>query len=270
MTDPAISLQLYTVNDALVADLDGTVARLADIGFTNVEAFDFVSRVPELKAAFSKYGITPTTGHGFLVNETIALPDGGTMSVPSQSETLAAAKELGIQTVFDPFSGGDHWTSREGVEYVARRLNEAAAEAADLGIAVGYHNHDFEVRPRIDGRPALELLADLIDPSVRLEVDLYWATASEVDVPQLLRNLGDRVVALHVKDGPMAGGRSTSSVPTDQTPAGQGDVDLVGALAAAPTARFAVIEFDHYEGDIFEGVTASYEWLSAHVAKVGA
>jgi sugar phosphate isomerase/epimerase len=263
MTAPAISLQLYTVNDALTADLDGTLARLAEIGFTTVEAFDFVHRAPELKAAFDRHGITAATGHGFLVNETIALPDGGSMQVPSRTETLAAAKELGMEVVIDPFSGGDHWRTREGVEYVAQRLSEAADEAEELGLSVGYHNHDFEVRPQIDGKPALQVLAEIVDPRVLFEVDLYWATASEVDVPALLTAIGDRIVALHVKDGPMAGGRSTNPVPTDQTPAGQGDVDLEADFAAAPSARFHVIEFDHFEGDILDGVAQSYAWLAA-------
>ena len=38
-------------------------------------------------------------------------------------------------------------------------------------------------------------------PGVVLEVDTYWAFAGGADVPALLRRLGDRVAALHVKDG---------------------------------------------------------------------
>ena len=34
-----ISVQLYTVRDALTADLDGTLARLAGFGFRQVEPF---------------------------------------------------------------------------------------------------------------------------------------------------------------------------------------------------------------------------------------
>jgi hypothetical protein len=50
-------------------------------------------------------------------------------------------------------------------------------------------------------------------------------------------------------------------VPTDQTPAGQGDVRLAEALAAAPALQYAVIEFDGYDGDVFDGVEQSYRWL---------
>lgn len=260
---PAISLQLYTVDAALAPDLDGGVRRLAEIGFDTVEAFAFVDRAAELKQAFDAHGIAARTGHAFLVEETIPLPDGSVMTAPSHADTFAAAEELGLEIVIDPFVGPDAWTTREGVERVAHRLNAAAVEAAEHGLRVGYHNHDHELRPQIDGKPALQVLAELLDPGVVLELDLYWASAADIDLVPFIQELGDRVVAVHVKDGPMREGISTASVPTDQTPAGQGDVQLTAALAAAAHLEYAVIEFDGYDGDIFDGVAESYRWLDA-------
>jgi sugar phosphate isomerase/epimerase len=260
---PRISLQLYTVNAALAPDLDGGVARLAAIGFDTVEAFAFVDRAPELKRAFDAHGITARTGHAFLVQQEIPLPDGTTMTAPSHAETFAAAEELGLEIVIDPFVGADEWTTREGVERVAARLNAAAEEAAAHGLRVGYHNHDHELRPQIDGKPALQVLAELLDPRVVLELDLYWASAAGIDLVPFIQQLGDRIVAVHVKDGPMRDDISTATIPQDQTPAGQGDVALAEAIAAAPALEYAVIEFDGYDGDIFDGVAASYEWLAA-------
>ena len=267
---PTISLQLYTVNAALEPDLDGGLARLAAIGLDTVEAFDFVGRAPELKAAFDRHGISAKTGHAFLVSEQIPLPDGTVMTAPTHAEVFAAATTLGLEIVIDPFVAPDEWTTREGVERIAERLNAAAAEAAEHGLLVGYHNHDHELRPQIDGVPALEHLAGLLDDRVVLEVDLYWATAAGVDAPALLERLGDRVVAVHVKDGPMRGDVSTANVPTDQTPAGQGDVPLAAALAAVEHLRYAVIEFDGQQGDVFEAVAASHAWLSAQFEAVSA
>ena len=37
------SIQLYTVRKALEEDLAGTIQRLADIGFTQVEPYNFVA-----------------------------------------------------------------------------------------------------------------------------------------------------------------------------------------------------------------------------------
>jgi sugar phosphate isomerase/epimerase len=78
----------------------------------------------------------------------------------------------------------------------------------------------------------------------------------------LLRRLGDRVHAVHVKDGPLRPGISARQLPTDQQPAGHGDVPLAAALAAADNLALAVVEFDHYEGDIFDGVAESFAFLS--------
>ena len=263
---PRISLQLYTVDKALAPDLDGGVARLAGIGFDTVEAFAFVGRAAELRTAFDAHGISARTGHAFLVEESIPLPDGTVMTAPSHAETFAEASALGIEIVIDPFVGPDHWTTREGVERVAARLNAAAEEAAVHGLRVGYHNHDHELRPRIDGKPALQVLAELLDPRVVLELDLYWASAAGIDLVPFVQELGDRIVAVHVKDGPMREGISTAQVPTDQTPAGQGDVQLAEALAAASALEYAVIEFDGYDGEIFDGVEQSYRWLQAALA----
>ena len=82
-------------------------------------------------------------------------------------------------------------------------LNQAAVKAADHGLRLGYHNHDFELSSIVGGRPGLEVLADALDPAVILEVDTYWAAVGGQDVPALLGRLGDRVRYLHVKDGPI-------------------------------------------------------------------
>ena len=190
----------------------------------------------------------------------MATPD-GLLSVPPAEETFAAAKELGVQVVIDPFVAPDRWATMDDVQRNADRLNERAGEAAEHGLKVGYHNHDHEFTSQIDGRPALEVFADLLDPSVLLEIDLYWATAGGADPVALLQRLGDRVVAVHVKDGPMRPGISAAELPSDQQPAGQGDVPLAAVLTAGLDIPYAVIEFDHYEGDTFAGIAESYAFL---------
>lgn len=253
-----ISLQLYTIDDALTADLDGTLARLARIGFTTVEAFDFVERADDLAAAFARHGLTARTGHAFLASTEVLLPDGSSMTTPDRTRTFAAARTLGITTVIDPYVGPDRWQTREQIAETAAALNAAAREAAALGLRVGYHNHGHELSDRIDGRAGLEVLADLLDPAVVLEVDLYWAAVGGADVVGLLERLGDRVVAVHVKDGPLDGDHATTQVP-----AGQGDVPLAAGLRAATAAELAVIEFDGYAGDVLDGVAESFAFLRA-------
>src|SRR5262249_41769021 len=152
-----------------------------------------------------------------------------------------------VSVVIDPFVPAEKWENPADIAATADALSEAAKLAVDYGLRVGYHNHWWELRSRIDGRSALEFFADQLDPDVVLEVDTYWATAGGEDTPALLRRLGDRVHAIHVKDGGLA------TDATGQVPAGQGAVPVLDILAAAPSA-VRVIEFDAYDGDMFEAL----------------
>ena len=264
MPTPEISVQLYSIHEELEADLDGSLGKLAETGLTTVEAFDFVRRADALKTSFDRYGLRSPTAHAVLIEKEAKTPD-GLLTRPPAEEVFAAAQQLGVQVVIDPYVPLDHWQTLEDVQRNADRLNEAAVKAADLGLKVGYHNHDHELSATIDGTPVLEVFAGLLDPAVVLEVDLYWATAGGVDPVGLLGRLGDRVVAVHVKDGPITQGRSSRQMPRDQQPAGRGDVPLAAALETAKSAEYAVIEFDHYEGDTFAGIAESYAFLRSHL-----
>jgi sugar phosphate isomerase/epimerase len=257
---PRISVQLYSVHPALAADLDGTLAKLAAIGLERVEAFNFTGEPARLKAALDANGLASPTGHAILIAEDVQTPD-GVLAVPTAEVTFEAAATLGLDYVIDPFLPAQHWQQRDDVLRSAETLNRRAEQAKAYGLKVGYHNHDHELRSVIDGQTALELFAANLDPEVALEVDVYWATASGQDAPALLRRLGDRVKALHLKDGPMREGISTAELPKDQTPAGQGDVPLAEAVEAAPSAEYGVIEFDHFAGDIFDGIAQSFAAL---------
>ena len=261
MPTPQISVQLYSVYGPSEADLDGTLGKLASIGFRCVEAFDFVRRVDALKAAFDTYGLVSPTAHAILVEAGTATPD-GLLDTPPADEVFAAAKALGVGVVIDPYVPPARWGDLASVEHSAQVLNEAAAKAAEYGLRVGYHNHDHEFTSMINGKTAYEVFADLLDPSVVLELDLYWATAGGQDAPALLRRLGARVIAVHIKDGPMRPGITAAQLPDDQVPAGRGDVPLVECLKAGSSIEYAVVEFDKYAGDIFEGIADSYAFLA--------
>src|SRR5262249_39993399 len=94
-----------------------------------------------------------------------------------------------------------------------------------------------------------------LPPSVHLEVDTYWALVGGADVPALLDRLGERVVALHLKDG------DGSLHTKHQVPLGAGRLPVREILAAAPTA-LRVVELDDTEGDLFEAVRIGHDLLT--------
>ena len=235
-----LSVQLYSVRDAFAADPAATLSRLAEIGFTQVEPYGVVENLAVLRG-LSDYGLSAPTAHARLIGA-------------DQKAVFAAAAECGIGVVIDPMVKSEHWQDPAGIAATAAALNDAAKVAAEHGVTVGYHNHWWELESQIGGRSALEVFAEHLDPALVLEVDTYWVTAGGADAPALLRGLGDRVRAIHVKDGGLATDAS------GQVPAGQGRVPVAEVLEAAPQA-LRVVEFDRYDGDIFEGLAASLAFL---------
>lgn len=263
MPTPQLSVQLYSTRHALEADEDDTLARLAALGLRNVEVYGFVHRAAELAEALGRHGLSARTGHANLLSP----EDGRGTPVPTLEETFRAAGLLGLQTVFDPFVPASRWADGTEIDRTASLLNEAAARAADHGLTVGYHNHSQEFVHTVDGVNAFDHFADRLDDGVALEIDLYWASCGGNDAVSLLRRLGPRVRALHIKDGALIDDPFTSGEPFDpadtrQVGAGRGQVPLDAALEAAPDAEFAIIEFDHYAGDIFEGIAAGISYLN--------
>jgi sugar phosphate isomerase/epimerase len=248
---PALSVQLYTVREPLAADMPGTLARLAQLGLTRVEPFNVVQLAPELKAALSGSGLSAPTAHQHLVD------------AEDVAGIFDTAAELGIETLIEPMVAGERWSSRDGVRAIADQLAGAAEIAAARGMRVGYHNHNFEFESVIDGRTAYEVFVELLDPAVVLELDTYWAAVGGQDVPALLDRLGPRVIALHLKDGPLAG------TIADQVPLGQGEVPFPGIVDAAKAVEYPVLEFDDYAGDIFDGIAASYAYATDVLGALG-
>ncbi|WP_157071550.1 sugar phosphate isomerase/epimerase family protein [Curtobacterium ammoniigenes] len=236
-----LSVQLYTVRHAIADDLPGALRRVADIGFTNVELFGYVDRVPEYRDALAAAGLTAPSGHARLLGQDV-------------DQIIDASLVLGVQTLIDPHIDDARWTTRDDVEAIAHELSAIAARAADRGLAIGYHNHAFELENRIDGAPALEVFANALSDAVVLELDTYWCEVGGESAPAILGRLGDRVQFLHVKDGPK------TKVDTEQTAVGSGSMPIQAILDAAPQAQ-RVVELDDHDGDVFQALTDSYSFL---------
>jgi sugar phosphate isomerase/epimerase len=243
MTLPDLSVQLYSVRQALASDFAGTLARLAATGLTRVEPYDMLAVADALASALHAAGLTAPTAHQSLTDGRL-------------DDLFSAAADLGVGLVVHPYTPADQWQTCEDVERLADVLAEAASAAGGHGVRVGYHNHNWELATQLGGRPALEVFAEMLDASVVLEVDAYWAATAGQEVPGLLERLGDRVVAVHLKDGPLDGDTAA------QLPLGKGELPAADILAAAGALQFPVIEFDDYAGDIFDGIEESYRFAT--------
>lgn len=248
MAEPTdLAIQLYTVRRSLADDVDGTLGELARIGFRQVEAFDLRTFGAALAEALPRHGLTAPSTHADL----LADRDGA----------FEGAAQIGASLVVQPWTDPGRWQWLDGIRSIADALNASARAAADRGLRIAYHNHHFELASRIDGRHALEVFADLLDPAVSLEVDAYWALAGGADVVELVRGLGERVVALHLKDGD--GSLDTSH----QVAAGDGFVPVRDVVSAAPGA-LRIVELDDTAGDLWVAIERSRTFLLAGEAGV--
>ncbi|RAN76128.1 xylose isomerase [Bacillus sp. SRB_336] len=237
------SLQLYTVRKPLEDDLPGTIARVAELGFTKVEPYNFVATADDLAAAFAQNGITAPSGHAPLLKD-------------DQDEIFRAANKLGITTVIDPFIPAEQWQNAEDIQKIAAGLNAAAKKGAEYGVRVGYHNHSWELESKVNGTTALEYFETLLDPELVLEVDTYWVSVGGANAVDVLSRLGERVKFIHIKDGPL------TTDTKAQLPAGQGEVPVWDVIGAAKSLEVGVVEFDDYAGDIFDGIAQSLAFLN--------
>lgn len=237
-----LSVQLYTVRDAIAADPAAALERIASIGFTTVELYGFTDRADEYAALLPAFGLTASSGHASLL---------GCDLVP----VFEAAKKIGVTTVIDPMVAAERWTTSDNIVAIAAELNAIARIAADEGITVGYHNHWWEFEP-MDGTTALEAFADNLEEAVVLEVDTYWASVAGLEAAALLARLGDRVRFIHVKDGDISLDNSA------QVAVGSGRMPVLDVLAAAPQA-VRVVELDDFAGDVFDALADSVAYLTA-------
>ena len=240
------ALQLYTLREILPTGRAVVLRQVADFGYGAVEPYDVVTDPEQLRAELDEAGLEVCSVHANILGK-----EGDAM--------LRGASAVGAGTVIVPWAEPERFADADAVAELAAELNQAAAKTADQGLRLGYHNHDFELSSLVGGRPALEVLADALDPAVILEVDTYWAAVGGQDVPALLRRLGDRVRYLHVKDGPI--GTRDGDV---MVAVGSGRMPVADILAACPSAEWHVVELDRCATDMLTAVGDSLAWLAEH------
>ena len=241
MKSSQIGVQLYTLRDETARDMVGTLRRVAEIGYGAVEFAGYGNAAPrEIRDTLDGEGMTAIGAHvAFVDLETRPL------------QVLADSALLGCEAVVVP-SVPDTWTrTPSDVGRLAERLNSLGELCLAEGLRLAYHNHADEFRP-LGASTAWELLAAETGPeAVELELDLYWAAYAGADPVALIRDHGDRIGLLHVKD--LAADDRGSDAPV-----GEGRLDWQGILAAAEgsAVRWYIVEQDEPDG-AFESIERS-------------
>ena len=259
-----VGLQLYTVRDLMKKDFDGTIAKVAQIGYKEVEFAGYYDRSPQdVRAILEKDGLTsPSTHVGYDIVE------------KKWSEALDAAHTIGHTFVVCPWIDAKQRKTPDGWKRAAELFNHAGEAAQKAGIQFAYHNHAFEFEPSeaLGGKLPYDFLLAETDPNlVKMEMDLCWITVGGQDPVKYFDRYPGRFPLVHVKDwttkGPggndYGGATGASKKPGHMTDVGQGEIDFKRIFAQSGKAgiQHYFVENDEPKS-AFEDIKISYDYLA--------
>lgn len=255
-----VGVQLYTVRTEMEKDVEATLARVAEIGYKEVEFAGYFDHTPQqIRAMLDRHGLTAPATHIAYTN----LGDGW-------AKVLEDSAVIGHQFIVIPFLEENVRQRTDDYRTIAEALNRGAEQTKAAGMRFAYHNHHFEFVPDASGRTGFDLLVAECSPDVLFEIDLFWATVAGQDPVALFERLRGRVPLVHVKDmaarpaaapgADMVAFERAFAVLTD---VGKGTIDWRRIFARADVAGIEHYFVEHDEpASPFDSITASYEYLT--------
>jgi len=261
-----VGLELYTVRDLTAKDYEGTLAKVAEIGYKEVEASDFANLEPkQFRAMLDRYGLTMPSTHA------------GAAAGPDLEKQLEGFRIMGIRYTEVRGGGGGGGgrgaPTEESVKRSAGELNQNGKLVKKFGMKILVHNHTMEFQP-FEGsklRPYDVLLAETDPALVAMQLDVGWASVAGQDILAMFKTHPGRFELWHVKDA--KGIKSMTAQMTQQerqrsamlVPVGLGEVDYKSIFAAAELAglKHYCIEQDNAAdwGDSVAAARKSYQNL---------
>jgi sugar phosphate isomerase/epimerase len=253
-----VGVQLYTVRDLMKDDFEGTIAKVAEIGYKEVEFAGYFGRTADqVKAVLDKNGLKAPSTHV----QYDELDD----KFPS---VVDFSKKIGLEYIICPWIPEDLRKSPDIWKQAADKFNKCGEQSKAAGMQFGYHNHWFEFLPTNGKLPYDELLR-LCDPKlVKMEMDLCWISTTGKDPVKYFEKYPGRFPLVHVKDVKTmpkitSGGAQNFGDTVDLTEVGSGVIDWKRIFAHSEQAgiKHYIVEHDHPKQPI-ESIKGSYEYLS--------
>jgi sugar phosphate isomerase/epimerase len=258
-----IGLQLYSVRDLMKADVPGTLAKVAAMGFKEVEFAGLFGQSPkDVRAMLDKNGLTAPASHVDMNTVDTKLP-----------ETIETAATLGHKFLIVPYVDETARKQPDVWKRLADLLNRAGAQTQKAGIAIAYHQHSFEFvpAPALAGRLPYDYLLETTDAKlVKMELDICWTVAAEQDPVAYFKKHPGRFPLVHVKDwlkngkpgAPYAGALGPDTKFTgEMANVGQGSVDWKRVVAAADAAGVKHYIVEHDNPKSIDDLVGSYQYL---------
>jgi sugar phosphate isomerase/epimerase len=252
-----VGVQLYTVRDLMKEDFDGTIAKVAQVGYKEVEfAGYFGHTAQQVKDILQKNGLTAPSTH--------VQYDELDEKFPS---VIEFSKTVGMDYIICPWIPEELRKSPDIWKQASEKFNKCGEQTKKAGIQFGYHNHWFEFLPTNGKLPYDELLKDCNPDLVKMEMDLCWAVAAGADPVKYFEKYPGRFPLVHVKDLKTkpkitSGGAQNYGDTVDLTEVGSGIIDWKRIFAHSQQAgiKHYIVEHDHPKQPI-ESITKSYQYL---------
>ena len=186
---PPIALQLYSVRHEFSADMPGTLAAVAQMGYNGVEfAGPPQHSAAALKAELEKLGLACSGWHvPFDLVQDDAL-----------DATIAFHHALGNDKLIIPGIPEELRQTRDDWLKLAEFTNRLATRLAAEGMRTGYHNHFHEFAP-LDGETPWDTFFGNTDQSVIMQFDTGNAIFGGAEPVNIIRSYPGRAVTVHLK-----------------------------------------------------------------------
>jgi sugar phosphate isomerase/epimerase len=268
-----IGLELYTVGAELDKDYDGTLHKIAAIGYKEIETGVSPKRkAGDVKKSLQDAGLQCRALHMGLGGMEEAIPyakEIGAKYVIS-SVTLPKAPEpgkfdmKGFMAILGALKLDDYKT-------IAARCNEMVEQAKKEGLQFGYHNHNFEFKSQDGGAIGYDVILKETDAAlVKFELDCGWMVAAGHDPVAYLSKYPGRYRLLHIKDFLPTISPATSldeGVRPKPAELGRGHIDYKPIFAAAKKTE---VELYYVEQEppfttttAMEAIKIDYDYLHA-------
>jgi len=248
-----IGLQLYTLRDELEQDFEGTLRKVAALGYSGVEFFNYFGRsAEEVKQLLEETGLSVLGAHrpyDALLHDTEA--------------EIAYNLAIGNTNLIVPFLTEE----QRNWEAVAADLKIIGEKVKAGGAVLSYHNHDFEFTEHYGELTAFDgIFAEVPADLLQAELDTCWVYYAGYDPVEYIHKYAGRLPIIHLKDMKKREDGSAETVVL-----GEGEVDLAGILEAAAEAgvEWAVVEQDFCSRSPLESVADSLKWVKEYANQGG-
>ncbi|WP_162051789.1 sugar phosphate isomerase/epimerase family protein [Pontibacter pamirensis] len=263
--DLSVGLQLYTVRDHLQEDLQGTLQKIAAVGYKDLESAAgmkghyYGMKPAEFAAMVEGMGMKLRSHHVLLGTQSpqeAPLPPDFLTLTNGMQQLVDMSAEAGQSYLTCAFLFPSERQTLDQYKRAAELFNKTGEACKKAGLGFAYHNHDFEFET-LEGQRPYDLLLEQTDKDlVEMELDLYWATRSGNDPVALFEKHPGRFPMWHVKDMDRTEKRFFTEV-------GNGSIDFKRIFDKAELAgmKYYFVEQDVTPGNPMESIATSYKNL---------